>query len=81
MKWEYCEIEEDIGGPITGVHGKVTRFHSDGKHTSKEGNFGSILANMGEEGWEVVASNARIEAGLGQHHKINYLLKRLIEEK
>lgn len=79
-KWEYCEVEVTIGGPITGVHGESTFFKPDGKHTEKKEKYGALLAQLGLEGWEVVAASARIESGLGSKHKIDYLLKRPISD-
>lgn len=75
-KWEYAELEVTIGGPITGVKGKVTVFKTDGKFDERTGNYGELLAMLGEYRWEVAAGSARIETGLGDKHKINYLLKR-----
>lgn len=79
QKWEYCEIEVIIGGPISGVKGRGHYFRSNGKHKGFEGDYGTLLAELGEAGYEVVVSSARIETGLTNKHKINYLLKRPIE--
>lgn len=78
MKFEYCELEVSIGGPISGTTGTVFFFMPNGKHTKKNGNYGELLAELGSQGWEIVASSARIESGLGNKHKINYILKRTI---
>lgn len=74
--WEYCELEVTIGGPLTGVRGELTIFKADGKHEEKNGKYGQLLAQLGAEGWEVVAASARTQTGLGGGHKINYILKR-----
>jgi len=79
-KWEYCELEITIGGPLSGIQAQTTIFRSNGEYTENRGRYGMLLAQLGEEGWEVVAASARIETGLGSKHKINYLLKRPIQE-
>lgn len=76
QKWEYAEIEVTIGGPLSGTQCEVTIFQSDGNHKKSDGKLGKLLASMGEDGWEVITSSARIEAGLSSKHKINYILKR-----
>jgi hypothetical protein len=76
QKWEYCEVEVTIGGPLSGVQGHLTIFKPDGKHSERNDRYGVLLAKLGQEGWELVASSARIEAGLGSKHKIDYILKR-----
>ena len=76
QQWEYCEVEVTIGGPLTGIHAQMWIFKSSGKHLQDEGKYGTLLAQLGEQGWEVVAASARTETGLGGKHKINYLLKR-----
>jgi hypothetical protein len=76
QKWEYGELEFTNGGPLTGTKGTVWLFKPDGKHTQMNGNYGELCAKLGEAGWELVASSARIETGLGGKHKINYVFKR-----
>lgn len=75
-KWEYCELEITIGGPLSGVQGEATVFKAEGQHVVKKGRYGVLLAELGADGWEVVAASARTEAGMGSKHKIDYLLKR-----
>ena len=79
QKWHYLELEVTIGGPITGTQGHLWWFKSDGKHFENSGNYGTLMAKLGEEGWELVTSSTRIETGLGSKHKINYVFKRPIE--
>ncbi len=74
--WEYCEVEVTIGGPLTGIHGQLTSFKPDGNHIEDSGKYGKLMANLGQEGWELVAASARTETGLGSKHKINYVFKR-----
>lgn len=77
QKWEYCELELNIGGPITKTSSKLTFFKADGKHKDYSNQYGIIIAMLGNEGWEMVGSTARIEAGMvAGSHKINYIFKR-----
>lgn len=75
QKWKYLELEVTIGGPISGIKGQIIRFEKDGKHYKKTGNYGALMATLGEEGWELISSSARIETGLSNKHKINYMFK------
>lgn len=77
-KWEYAEMEVIIGGPITGVQAEVTIYQADGKHETRKDKMGVLFAQMGNEGWELSVSSARIETGLTHKHKINYIFKRPI---
>lgn len=79
-KWEYAEIEVTIGGPLSGTKAEATIFKPSGKHEQHNGKLGELLASMGADGWELVASSARTETGLGGKHKINYILKRDLSE-
>jgi hypothetical protein len=79
QKWEYCEIEVVIGGPLSGTKAEVTYFKKD-RDVEQTGKLGPLLAELGEEGWELVAASARTETGLGGKHKINYILKRPMED-
>lgn len=76
QKWEYCEVEVVIGGPISGVKGKSYKYQSSGKAIENKGDYQNMIAKLGDEGWEMVGSSARIETGLGSKHKINYVFKR-----
>ena len=76
MQWEYCELEVTIGGPLSGTKGTVWTFQTNGKHTQQSGNYGELFAKLGDDGWELASSSARIETGLGGKHKINYVFKR-----
>jgi hypothetical protein len=75
-KWEYCELEVTIGGPLTGVKGTLWFLKPDGRHEEQSGKYGQLIAQLGQNGWELVAASARIETGLGSKHKINYVFKR-----
>lgn len=79
QKWEYAEIEVVIGGPLSGTKADVIFYKASGKHETQGGKLGNILAEMGTDGWESVASSARTDTGLGGKHKINYILKRTLE--
>ncbi len=76
QQWEYCELEVSIGGPLTGVQGHLTIFRADGNFLERNDKYGVLFAQLGQEGWDMVAASARIEAGLGGKHKINYVFKR-----
>lgn len=81
QKWEYCELEVSIGGPISGTQGHLWWFKSDGKHTENHGKYGQLMAELGQEGWELAAASARTNTGLGSKHQINYLFKRPVLEE
>jgi len=74
-KWEYANIRVSVE-TLTGVKTEVSFYHSDKKHEVKEGEFGKLVAMMGDDGWEMVASNARTDVGVGKEHIINYMFKR-----
>ena len=77
QRWEYCELAVVIGGPLSGTVGKLVWFKTDGKHFRNETpDYGVFMANLGEEGWELVTGSARTDAGLGGKHVINYMFKR-----
>lgn len=77
QKWEYLEMEVEIGGPLTGQKGKARICQANGKHISAgEGEPGALMAKLGEVGWELAASSARTQTGLSANHKINYIFKR-----
>jgi hypothetical protein len=78
-KWEYAEIEVIIGGPLSGTKSDCYIYKSNGKHEESSDRYGVLFAKMGEDGWELVCSSARIESGLGSKHVINYMMKRPIE--
>lgn len=79
-KWNYCEVEVTIGGPISGMKAEGWKFNIDGKHSKFQGKHSTLFAELGEDGWEMVTSNARIGSGIGGKHKINYVFKRQSEE-
>jgi hypothetical protein len=76
QKWEYAELEVTIGGPLSGTWCEGLIYQVGKKHEKTQGNFGELLAGLGDKGWELVAGSARIETGFSNKHKINYILKR-----
>ena len=76
QKWEYCELEVTIGGPITKTSTKLLFFKADGKHKQFSEEYGTLIAKLGNEGWEMVAASARIDTGMANYHKINYIFKK-----
>lgn len=79
QKWEYCEIEVTIGGPLSGITAEGWIFKSDKKAETFNGKYGTLFAKLGLEGWEMVVASARTDAGPGKMHKINYMFKRPVE--
>jgi hypothetical protein len=81
QKWEYLEIEVTtgkLGGGFEDKQADLHVFKSDGKHEEYEGKFGGCLAEMGEQGWELVAVVHRSDVVLtGQ--RSSFLLKRPLE--
>ena len=80
QKWEYCELEVSIGGPLSGTRGHFWQFKPEGMHAEREGKYGQLMAELGREGWELVVASARIATGLGGKHVINYVFKRPVQE-
>jgi hypothetical protein len=81
QKWEYAEMEVNIGGPLFGEKAEVTIFKSNDKHETTKGKAGALLAKMGEAGWELVSTSARIgSTALSSQHKMNYVFKRPLNE-
>ncbi len=60
QKWEYLELEVEIGGPITKTTEHLWWFKPDGKHFENHGAHGVLMAKLGLEGWELVTGSARI---------------------
>jgi hypothetical protein len=77
QKWEYAELEITIGGPLSGTKCEAIIYQPNQDHKKIEGKFGKLIAQMGEDGWELIVASARTETGLGGKHKINYMFKRL----
>lgn len=73
-KWEYAEIQ--VVSTLTGTHGEATFFKPDGKHTKRNEKLGALLAQLGEDGWELVSAGHRGDTGSGNSNKMNYVLKR-----
>ena len=74
-KWEYLEVQ--VVSTMGGRNGEATLFRPDGKHIQRNEKFGFLLAQLGLEGWELVASGARGDTGVG---KMNYVFKRPLKE-
>ncbi len=75
-KFEYAEIEMSVGGSVgPTTKCRVTVFHSD-KHEFLEGEFGKVMAEMGEKGWELVSTTVRQVAGMGITYRLDYIFKR-----
>lgn len=77
-KWEYLEVQ--VVSALTGLHGEATWFKPDGQHVKRSGKFGLLLAQLGMEGWEMVAASGRGETGVAHDRKMNYVLKRPLKE-
>jgi len=81
VKWEYCEaqISIKIGKALEDRPTNYVIFRRGGKHVRGDGKCGDVLAALGDEGWELVGSSARISTGIGGRHAINYIFKRPAE--
>ena len=74
QKWEYCEIELSYG---MGVTGKAWFYKADGKHKEVQfEKYGSGLAQLGLDGWEVVAASNHAAFGQSTNNTVSYILKR-----
>lgn len=80
QKWEYLELELEIAGPLLGSRARVKQFKVNGKHEEYEAPYGTLMADLGVKGWELVAGSARTGTGLSAHHKVNYIFKRPLHE-
>jgi hypothetical protein len=81
QKWEYCELELSIGGPIARVTAVLLMYQADGKHKEFSNQYGVLLAMLGDEGWEMVGSTWHAAAPtLTTGQKINYVFKRPKQE-
>lgn len=49
-KWEYCEVE------IILLENNLYYYKTDGKHVKVNGKFGALVAQLGEDGWEMVTA-------------------------
>ena len=78
QKWEYCEAELTIGGPITSGF-SVTFFNEEPKNSKWSGGYADGMNKLGKLGWELVTSSARTGTGMMSNHKINMLFKRPLE--
>ncbi len=77
QKWEYCEIELSYD---MGVSGKGWIYKPDGKHKELQfQKYGAGLAQLGLEGWEIVASSNHAAFGQSKSNTVSYMLKRPIE--
>jgi integrase len=57
---------------LGGRKGDATLFETDGKHTQRNDKFGILCAQLGFEGWELVAASPRGDS-IGS--KMNYIFK------
>jgi hypothetical protein len=81
QKWEYAEMEVNIGGPLFGEKAEVTIFKFGENHKTRKGKAGELIAEMGADGWELISTSARIgSTALSTQHKLNYVFKRPLEE-
>jgi hypothetical protein len=76
-KWEYAELELTMGGALSSLQAEAYIYHLDGNHEEIPDKRGILFAKLGEEGWELVTSNARVEPGVLKNPiRISYLFKR-----
>jgi hypothetical protein len=63
MKWEYCELRQDIA---TGVlHDQYILFYTTHEGTRREsfGDRDTAIARLGAEGWEMVSAVGGFDEG------------------
>jgi len=78
-KWEYCEIELQYGG---GVWGQGWFYHTDGKHKEFEApKYGKIIADLGLQGWELVAASTHASFTQTHANTVSYIFKRPLPEQ
>ena len=75
QKWEYCNIEFTAGGPLARANATLTIYQVDGNHKEFNNLFGILAAKLGEDGWEMVGSQAAGTTPTGIH-KLNCIFKR-----
>lgn len=75
FRWEYCEVENPVGF-LAGRTAVARIFKADGSHQTIHGEFGRLMAQLGQDGWEL--GSAAMHNGLGSsgQHAITYMLKR-----
>jgi len=82
MKWEYAELRitpSTLSLKTGGTDARLTIFAKDGSHRElPKGQFyGQMLAEMGDDGWEVVSATTQTyQSGLSAGWATIYLLKR-----
>lgn len=78
QKWDYAEVVTQLAAETGGAHPKINAdviiFRYDEKHEEKQGPFGKVMAFMGDNGWELMATRVVPTAPMG--HKTSYLFKR-----
>jgi hypothetical protein len=77
-KWEYVEVQ--VVSSLSGPQGEATMFKPDGSHIKRTDKFGLLLAQLGLEGWELVAACMRQEGAIAAIPKMNYTFKRAVKE-
>lgn len=78
QKWEYCEIELYYG---MGVYGKVWFYKPDGKHKEIQlEKYGAGIAQLGLDGWEIVAASNHAAFDQSANNTVSYMLKRPLPE-
>lgn len=73
--WEYCEVENPIGF-VAGRMASARILMADGSHRTVDGEFGQLVARLGQDGWEIATAAMHNGLGSAGQHAITYLLKR-----
>ncbi len=61
QKFRYCEVLVTYGAVFSGASdGEVIWYKPDGKHLYDKGDYRTIIARLGDEGWEIVTGSARV---------------------
>jgi hypothetical protein len=78
IKWEYCELEIQYLGII---NAKFWFYKPDGKYEQKTvAKYGAFMAQLGLDGWELVASSSHAAFGQTHENSISYIFKRPLKE-
>lgn len=77
MQWKYCELEVEEKMTLDNVLGKLTVLNSDGKHFTRKDDYMRIMAQLGDEGWELIGMATSKPIG---YSGIRYVFKMPMEE-
>lgn len=82
MKFEYGLLEFQYGLFTTKPDSKEGTFRvltPDGKHPSQKGKVGTLMADLGRAGWELISADSMEKGALNKTQFALYTFKRQIE--